>query len=182
MTAVIRFVRIQKLDGLKSDSNSSFMSMQEAAALASKGAPRAEGFELDLQNAIGVWLNLSTLMLSLESGQNVLVILEVSGGGVRKLKLEKAVDTARASYLCRVGSSWVFLGSWLEDSLLLHAKAAEKSKVLSYSFSAFCSSPLLHSLVSTCGRVSVPKKIFRLQQNKLLYQLLVWEMPILFLK
>ena len=68
-------------------------------------------------------------MLALETGQIVLVILEISGGSVRKIKLEKATDAPCASCICRVGPSWVFLGSWLGDSCLLHARSAERAKV-----------------------------------------------------
>lgn len=71
-------------------------------------------------------------MLALSTGQIVLVSLEVSGGSVRKLKIDKANEATRASCVCQIGSGWVFLGSWLGDSLLLHATSADKPKV-SYS-------------------------------------------------
>ncbi len=94
--------------------------MQDAASKASKGAARAEGFELDLQESCGTWLSPSTLLLALVAGEMVLLNLEVTAGAVSKLKLQKANDAPRASCCCRLGSSFVFLGSWLGDSLLLH--------------------------------------------------------------
>ena len=60
--------------------------MQEAASAASKGAPRAEGFELDLVGSQGAWVAASTLMLGLASGQLVAVSLQVDGGSVKRIK------------------------------------------------------------------------------------------------
>ena len=96
-------------------------SVQEAAAAAARGAPRAEGFELDLLDAVGVWLTPSALLLALASGQLVLLNLEISAGSVSRIRIQKANDAPRPSCGCRLGQSWVFLGSWVGDSLLLHA-------------------------------------------------------------
>ena len=104
---------------------------QEAAAKASKGAARAEGFELDLQESCGAWLTPSTLLLALAAGEMVLLNLEVTAGIVTKLKLQKANDAPRASCCCRLGGNFVFLGSWLGDSLLLHI-ASSSHKVHLY--------------------------------------------------
>ena len=95
--------------------------MQEAAAAAARGAPRAEGFELDLLDAVGVWLTPSALLLALASGQLVLLNLEISAGSVSRIRIQKANDAPAPSCGCRLGQSWVFLGSWVGDSLLLHA-------------------------------------------------------------
>ena len=61
--------------------------MQEAASAASKGAPRAEGFELDLVGSQGAWVASSTLLLGLASGQLVAVNLQVDGGSVKRIKV-----------------------------------------------------------------------------------------------
>lgn len=114
------------------------MLWQEAAARASKGAARAEGFELDLQDYCGTWLTPSTLLLALAVGEMVLLNLEVTAGSVTKLKLQKANDAPRASCCCRLGGMFVFLGSWIGDSLLLHI-ASSSHKV--------CHSSTLHQLI-----------------------------------
>lgn len=72
-------------------------------------------------DAVGAWLTPSTLLLALASGQLVLLNLEVSTGSVRRMGLQKANDAPRPSCACRLGHSWLFLGSWVGDSLLLHA-------------------------------------------------------------
>ena len=60
--------------------------MQQAASSASKGAPRAEGFELDLLDSRGAWVASSTLLLGLASGQLVALNLQAEGGTVRRIK------------------------------------------------------------------------------------------------
>ena len=59
---------------------------QQAASSASKGAPRAEGFELDLIDSRGAWVAASTLLLGLASGQLVALNLQAEGGTVRRIK------------------------------------------------------------------------------------------------
>jgi len=61
--------------------------MQEAASSASKGAPRAEGFELDLIGSQGAWVAASSLLLGLASGQLVTVNLQADGGTVKRIKV-----------------------------------------------------------------------------------------------
>ena len=61
--------------------------MQEAASAASKGAPRAEGFEFDLIGSQGAWVASSTLLLGLASGQLVAVNLQVDGGSMKRIKV-----------------------------------------------------------------------------------------------
>jgi len=61
--------------------------MQEAASLASKGAPRAEGFKLDLIGSQGAWVAASSLLLGLASGQLVTVNLQADGGTVKRIKV-----------------------------------------------------------------------------------------------
>lgn len=104
--------------------------LQEAAAKASKGAPRAEGFELDLLDSVGCWLTPSTLLLALASGELILCNLEVSAGVVAKLKIQKANDAPRPSCCCRLGATFVFLGSWVGDSLLLHVSNKKKVRAV----------------------------------------------------
>lgn len=60
---------------------------QEAAATAATGAPRAEGFDLELAGSAHMWLSSTTLLLSLASGQLVLVLLQLEGLLVRRLKV-----------------------------------------------------------------------------------------------
>ena len=70
--------------------------MQEAASAASKGAPRAEGFELDLTGSQGAWVASSTLLLGLASGQLVAVNLQVDGGSVKRIKVCPCLPCALA--------------------------------------------------------------------------------------
>ena len=74
--------------------------MQEAASAASKGAPRAEGFELDLVGSQGAWVASSTLLLGLASGQLVAVNLQIDGGSVKRIK----VCLSQPCTLTRAGS------------------------------------------------------------------------------
>ena len=60
---------------------------QEAAPAAATGAPRAEGFDLDLAGAACVWLSTSVLLISLSSGQLILLMLHFEGALVRRLKV-----------------------------------------------------------------------------------------------
>ena len=70
--------------------------LQEAAASAANGAPRAEGFELDLLDCAGAWLADATLLLGLSTGQLILVNLQQESGGIKRLKVTIRL---RASYL-----------------------------------------------------------------------------------
>ena len=74
--------------------------MQEAASAASKGAPRAEGFELDLVGSQGAWVASSTLLLGLASGQLVAVNLQVDGGSVKRIKVCLRLPCTYASARC----------------------------------------------------------------------------------
>lgn len=61
--------------------------MQQAASTASKGAPWAEGLEVDLMGSQGAWVAASTLLLGLASGQLVALNLQTDGGTVRRIKV-----------------------------------------------------------------------------------------------
>jgi len=50
------------------------------------------------------------------------VTLEVTAGTVRRIRVQKANETPTPSCSCRLGSSWVFFGSWVGDSVLLHVE------------------------------------------------------------
>ena len=78
--------------------------MQEAAPAAATGAPRAEGFDLDLAGAASVWLSPATLLLSLASGQLVLLMIQQEAALVRRLK----VPPCHACY-----ESWVLSSGWV---------------------------------------------------------------------
>lgn len=60
---------------------------QDAAPAAATGAPRAEGFDLDLVGSAGAWLTDSTLLLALQSSQLVFVHLHADGGVVKRLRV-----------------------------------------------------------------------------------------------
>lgn len=77
--------------------------------------------ELELQDAVGAWLTPSMLLLTAASGRMALLSLEVAAGSVRRLKLQPSREGPPPSCACRLGQSWVFLGSYAADSLLLHA-------------------------------------------------------------
>ena len=62
-------------------------SPQDAAPAAASGAPRAEGFDLDLVGSAAAWLTDSTLLLALQSGQLVFVHLHADGGLVKRLRV-----------------------------------------------------------------------------------------------
>ena len=76
-------------------------SLQEAAASAANGAPRAEGFELDLLNCAGAWLADATLLLGLSTGQLILVNLQQESGGVKRLKVRMASCQGHDCCCCR---------------------------------------------------------------------------------
>ena len=61
--------------------------LQEAAPAAATGAPRAEGWDLDLAGAAPLWLSTAALLLSLASGQLVVLMLQQEGATVRRLKV-----------------------------------------------------------------------------------------------
>ena len=119
---------------------------QEAAPKASKGAARAEGFEVDLQEAQGAWLTPSTLLLALAVGEMVLLNLEVTAGTVSRMKMQRANDIPKASCCCRLGAAFVFLGSWVGDSLLLHV--ASTSQKVGNMWAPLCRSPFLSCILT----------------------------------
>ena len=61
--------------------------LQQAASSASKGVPRAEGFELDLTGSQGAWVAAYTMLLGLASGQLIIVNLQADGGTVKRIKV-----------------------------------------------------------------------------------------------
>lgn len=64
--------------------------LQEAAPAAANGAPRAEGFDLDLTDCSGVWLADNSLLLGLASGQLILVNVQIEGSSAKRLKVSGA--------------------------------------------------------------------------------------------
>ena len=70
--------------------------LQQAASSASKGAPRAEGFELDLIGSQGAWVAASTMLLGLASGQLITVNLQADGGTVRRIKVSNCLSAVHA--------------------------------------------------------------------------------------
>ena len=70
---------------------------QDAAPAAATGAPRAEGFDLDLVGSAGSWLTDSTLLLALQSSQLVFVHLHADGGVVRRLRVRPSLQPIRMS-------------------------------------------------------------------------------------
>jgi hypothetical protein len=65
--------------------------LQDAAPAAATGAPRAEGFDLDLVACATAWLTDSTLLLATQSGQLVLVHLHADGGVVKRLRVRSSL-------------------------------------------------------------------------------------------
>ncbi len=60
---------------------------KEAVASAGVHAPYAEGFELDLSDAVACWLTDVTLVLGLATGQLVLVNLLMEGSRVASIRV-----------------------------------------------------------------------------------------------
>ncbi len=71
--------------------------LQDAAPAAATGAPRAEGFDLDLAACATAWLTDSTLLLSTQSGQLVFVHLHADGGIVKRLRVRASLLTVPGS-------------------------------------------------------------------------------------
>lgn len=63
------------------------LSVQDAASAAAMGAPRAEGFELDLIGCASAWLADTALLIGLATGQLVLLNLEFEGSRARRMKV-----------------------------------------------------------------------------------------------
>jgi hypothetical protein len=61
--------------------------LQEAAAAAATGAPRAEGFELDLVGCACTWLAHAALLIGLPTGQLVLLNIDFEGSRAKRLKV-----------------------------------------------------------------------------------------------
>ncbi|KAK9800221.1 hypothetical protein WJX73_000021 [Symbiochloris irregularis] len=101
----------------------------EAAPAAATGAPRAEGFDLDLAGTASVWLSNAALLLSLASGDLLMLMLQQEGSVVRRLKVVgTGINTSPATALCRPGAQLLFLGSFSGDSFLVHTNAEEGAK------------------------------------------------------
>ncbi|KAK9815325.1 hypothetical protein WJX72_001813 [[Myrmecia] bisecta] len=93
----------------------------ETVPAAALHAPRAEGFEIELDAANAAWLSDTTLLLALKTGQLVLVNLHMESSVVCRIQLTKAGAAPPTSSACSLGQGLVMLGSWLGDSLLIRA-------------------------------------------------------------
>ncbi len=85
--------------------------LQQASSSASKGAPRAEGVELDLVSSQGAWVAASTLLLGLASGQLITVNLQADGGTVRRIKVSNCLPVVHTLLEAALANSW-----WSEDA------------------------------------------------------------------
>ena len=61
--------------------------VQEAAPAAATGAPRAEGFDLDLADAACAWITDSVLLMTLADGSLIMLTMHVESGTVRRMKV-----------------------------------------------------------------------------------------------
>ena len=61
--------------------------VQEAAPAAATGAPRAEGFDLDLADAACAWITDSVLLMTLADGSLIMLTMHVESGTVRRIKV-----------------------------------------------------------------------------------------------
>ena len=60
--------------------------VQEAASATAKGAPQAEGLDVDLEGAVPIWLADTVLLLALRSDRLLLVTLTLRGGAVSRMQ------------------------------------------------------------------------------------------------
>ncbi|KAK9839426.1 hypothetical protein WJX81_001424 [Elliptochloris bilobata] len=93
----------------------------DAAPAAATGAPRAEGFDLDLIGSAGAWLTDSTLLLALQSGELAFVHLHADGGLVKRLRVSRAGFASPSAGMCRLDEELLFMGSWAGESLLVRS-------------------------------------------------------------
>ncbi|WIA38397.1 hypothetical protein OEZ86_001723 [Tetradesmus obliquus] len=91
----------------------------ETVAAAAKGAPKAPGMELEADGAVGCWLAGNVALLSLKTGQLLLVALKFEGSAASKMQVVVAGAGPVASCAATLTSNLLFLGSAVGDALLV---------------------------------------------------------------
>eukprot|EP00878_Enallax_costatus_P012110 GHUV01012643.1.p1 GENE.GHUV01012643.1~~GHUV01012643.1.p1 ORF type:complete len:1562 (+),score=569.41 GHUV01012643.1:165-4850(+) len=91
----------------------------ETVAAAAKAAPKAPGMELQADGAVGCWIANNIALLSLKTGQLLLVALKFEAAAASKMQVVIAGSAPVASCAATLTSNLLFLGSCVGDSLLV---------------------------------------------------------------
>lgn len=92
----------------------------EAVAAVARGAPKAPGLELEADGAVGCWMTDCVALLSLRTGQLLLVGLRFEGAAASKMQVVAAGSGPPASCAATLTGSLLFLGSRVGSGQLLH--------------------------------------------------------------